>query len=360
MAKDYYKILGVARSASDDDIKKAYRKLAHQFHPDKPGGNEAKFKEINEAYQVLSDKGKRAQYDRFGSAEGFGGHAGHGAPQGFDFNGFEGFNAQYGDMGDLGDIFEMFFEGMGVRPKRRTYNRGADLEMIEEITLEQAFAGLKREVNFKTHISCETCKGQGGDPEAGQKTCATCNGQGEIREQRRSFFGEFSQVKVCATCHGTGQVPEKICAACKGSGRNAGQRKLTVEILPGVANDQIIQIAGAGEAGERGASAGDLYVRIKVKPHADFMRRGDDLVVKKEVKVVDLLLGHKIEIPTIDGAKKEIELPAGFSLKEEFRVPHEGMPHFGSRNRGDLLVDFIVKVPKKLGGKEREVLEGLR
>ena len=362
MPKDYYKILGISKDATEEEVKKAYRKLAHQHHPDKPSGNEGKFKEINEAYQVLSDKAKRAAYDRFGTAEPFGSGAGAGAPgTGFndwDFSGgFPGGGGFYGEVGDLGDIFDTFFEGMGFKQRRKTYQRGSDMEVAVEITLEEAFTGATREFSVKTRLSCAACDGRGADKKATMKTCTVCAGAGEIREARKTFFGQFSQVKACETCSGTGQVPEKACAVCRGAGRVSGERRVVVKILPGIQNGQIIKLSAVGEAGEKGAASGDLYAHIQIKQHAVFLRNGDDLIVKKELKVVDLLLGRAIEIPTIVGAKKHIEIPAGFNLKEPYRISGEGMPHFDRHGRGDLLVDFIVKAPKKVSGKAKEILE---
>lgn len=361
MTKDYYKILGVSRDASEEEIKKAYRKLAHQYHPDKSGGDEAKFKEINEAYQVLSNREKRAHYDRFGTAEPFGGFSAGGGPvPGWDFSGFPGAGYSWEfshDIGDLEDIFETFFEGLGVRSRRPTYHRGSDLEVVQEITLEEAFHGTVKDLRIKTAITCEACKGQGGDIAAGFRVCPVCKGQGEIREEKRTFFGSFSKIKTCNQCRGTGQVPNKICSVCEGKGSVPGERKVRVEILPGVENNQIIKIKGAGEAGERGSAAGDLYVRIRVKPHPSFQREGDDIIVRKEINVLDLLLGKKIEIPTISGGKIWVEIPPGFNLKENLRIPGEGMPRFGSFGRGDLLVNFVIKAPKKPSAKLKKLLE---
>lgn len=360
MSKDYYKILGVSRDASEEDIKKAFRKLAHQHHPDKSGGDEAKFKEVNEAYQVLSDKEKRARYDQFGTADfGAGGFPGGAQWGGFDPSQFPGgFPGGFGDIGDLGDIFETFFEGMGV-PKRRTYQHGSDLELNQEITLEEAFRGTSKQINIRTAIQCPVCKGAGGNPEAGTETCTVCNGRGQIREDRKTFFGSFSQVKTCENCHGTGKVPKEICKECKGKGRVAGERTTMVEILPGIQDGQLIQIKGFGEAGEHGAAAGDLYVRIKIKPHPVFTRHGDDLIVRPELKLKDLFLGRKISAPLLDGGNAEFEVPAHFDLKQPYRIPGKGMPRLGSFGRGDLLVDFVIKAPKKLSSKERKAFEDL-
>jgi molecular chaperone DnaJ len=360
MAKDYYKVLGVTKSASGEEIKKAYRKLAHEHHPDKKGGTEAKFKEINEAYQVLGDQKKRETYDRVGTAEpggfnggpggGFGGFQwGQGGP-----GGFEGV-----DMGDLGDIFETFFGGMGGQQRRRTVTHGSDLETAQEITLEEAYHGVRKDIAIRTFVACTTCKGQGGDPAAGTDTCSACDGKGEVREEKRTFFGSFSQVKACERCHGAGKVSKKTCATCKGAGRVSGERKAELDINPGIADGQIIQIKGFGEAGERGAAAGDLYVRVRVKTHPVFERRGDDLVVRQELNVFDLLLGRKLTVKTLDGKSVEAEVPAHFNLKDDLRIPGKGMPRFRSFGSGDLLVEFILKAPKKLGAKEKKILEEL-
>jgi molecular chaperone DnaJ len=371
MAKDYYNILGVQKGASEEEIKKAYRKLAHQYHPDKAGGNEAKFKEINEAYQVLSDKSKRAQYDRFGSADAMGGFGaqGGGFPGGMPPNWESGFGFGFdpqnmGDVGDFGDIFETIFEGMGGRPRRKTYEKGSDLEIREEVSLEEAFRGVAKSLRINTLVQCEKCKGKGAEAGSGFEKCSTCDGQGEIREQRRTFFGTFSQVKTCAKCHGSGEIPKKACSVCKGSGRISSEREIKVEILPGIEDGQLIKINGMGEAGEHGTAAGDLYVRVRVKQHHLFARNGADLVVMQELKLTDVLLGKKIDVPTISGGKIAIEIPSGFNLKDNLRIPGQGMPHFGASsifasNRGDLLVNFIVKAPKKPTSKAKKLLEDL-
>jgi molecular chaperone DnaJ len=364
--KDYYTILGVQKTASEDEIKKAYRKLAHQYHPDKAGGDEKKFKEINEAYQVLSDKNKRAQYDRFGTADpmgGFGGGANAGGPAGAQWGGFGGAGfdpSQFGgDMGDFGDIFESFFEGMGVRPRRKTYEKGSDLEIQEVVTLEEAFRGIVKTVRLKTFVHCTKCGGKGAEPGSGFEKCSTCDGQGEIREQRRTFFGSFSQVKTCTKCHGSGEVPKKPCTVCKGAGRIQSDREIKIEIVAGIDDNQLIKVSGMGEAGERGTATGDLYVRVRVKPSAVFERHGADLVVAQELKLIDVLMGKTIEVPVISGGKTTVEIPAGFNLKEFLRISGQGMPHIGSRARGDLLVNFVIKAPKKPGAKAKELLEKL-
>ncbi|HUC31731.1 MAG TPA: molecular chaperone DnaJ [Candidatus Paceibacterota bacterium] len=365
MKKDYYTILGITKSASEEEVKKAYRKLAHQYHPDKAGGDETKFKEINEAYQILSDKNKRAQYDRFGSAEPMGGFGGSNAGAGFGGGGQPnwsgmGFDpSQFGDMGDFGDIFESFFEGMGVQPRRKTYERGSDLEIQEQVTLEEAFSGTIKTVRLKTFVHCAKCGGKGAEPGSSFEKCATCDGQGQIREQRRTFFGSFSQVKTCTKCHGSGEVPKKPCSTCKGAGRVESNREIKIDIVAGIDDNQLIKVKGMGEAGERSTATGDLYVRVRVRPHAVFARYGADLIVAKELKLVDLLLSKAIAVPVISGGTTTVEIPAGFNLKENLRISGQGMPHIGSRARGDLLVNFVIKAPKKPGSKAKELLEKL-
>lgn len=364
--KDYYHILGVARGASEEEIKKAYRRLAHEHHPDKPGGSEAKFKELNEAYQVLSNKEKRSQYDRFGRVSEGAGPApgwqdfGFGGP-GFDWNVNMG-----GDLGGLGDLFETIFEHFGGAPgwhRRQTYRRGSDVEFAMELTLEEAFRGVARRVRFATHLSCGECKGVGYDAAKGEKECNVCQGSGEIREQRQTFFGNFSQVRACPECDGRGKVPNKRCAACKGKGRVSGTKEILVEVAPGVEDGQVIKMQGGGEAGEHGSGTGDLYLRVGVKPHAVFTRRKNDLFMKKEIRLSDALLGRPLAVEDVSGERFTVEIPPAFNLSEELRVPHRGMPAFGKApspsSRGDLYLTLVVKTPKKLSARARKLLEEL-
>jgi len=366
MAKDYYKILGVTKMATEDEIKKAYRKLAHQHHPDKSHGNEAKFKEVNEAYQILSNKEKRAQYDRFGQVfEGApAGGAGNWGDFGFGGFGGEGFNWQgFGaDNMDFGDIFETIFEQFGGR-KRQTYTQGSDIEMTQELTLEEAFSGLKRHISYQTYDVCGHCEGLGYEKSHGLKTCMVCQGRGEVRIERKTFFGNISQVKACTVCNGRGQIPNKTCSVCAGKGRVLKEKIVNIEIAPGVEDGQIIKIRGAGEVGERGGGPGDLYVIIKVKPHGIFERRKTDLYTTKEVKLLDALLGKKINCEDVSGEKFQIVIPAGFNFQEKMKVAGRGMPRFGSFSsalgRGDLYVTFNVKLPKHLSVKAKKLLEDL-
>lgn len=355
---DYYKILGISRDASTDEIKRAYRRLAHQHHPDRPGGNEEKFKEINEAYQILSNQEKRRQYDQFGRTFSAGGGPAHGWENG-PFGGFGwefGFDGMpFDDLNNISDIFDTVFEGLGIK-RRKTYQRGADLELELAVSLEEAFNGASREISFAGLIQCLHCGGLGHYPEEGFNKCAVCDGRGEIREDRSTFFGNFSQVCRCAKCFGSGQIPVKTCAKCQNSGRIKKQKTISVAIAPGVRDGQIIKIAAAGEAGERGAAAGDLYIRIKVKPHPTMAVRGDDLLMEKELNLIDALLGRKVKIKTLGGKELELEIPAGVSLNKEFRIAGEGMPRLGQAVRGDLYIVFNIKMPGKLSAKVRKIL----
>ncbi len=359
--KDYYKILGIEKSASEDEIKKAYRKLAHQYHPDKASGNAEKFKEINEAYQILSNQDKRGQYDRFGRV--FDGTSGGASPFG---NGSGGFDFSFGfdpssmeDLGNMSDIFEAFFEGMGVK-KRNNYHRGSDLQIVQEITLEEAFRGAEKSLKTKLYTKCSACDGVGYDKKSGTTECATCSGKGEVKESRNTFFGSFSQVKSCPKCSGSGQIPNKPCGDCKKSGRVMNTKEIIVEIAPGVQDDQLIKISGAGEAGERGAEHGDLYVRVKILPHNFFTRHGDDLLARVGADLVRVLLGERIEIPTIGGNKLHLEIPRDFNLKDRLRVPGEGMARFGGYGRGDLYVEWDVRTPKRMSAQAKKLLEDLK
>ena len=357
MSKDYYKILGVDKNATEEDVKKAYRRLAHQHHPDKAGGNEAKFKEINEAYQILSNKEKRQQYDQFGQVFGEGG--GQGGPWGFGF-GFDPSNINMEDLGGVGDIFDMFFEGMGVKKKRRTYRRGADLEMALEISLEESFHGTDKKIKIKTFDSCAKCGGLGHFSKEGFTQCSACGGRGEIKESRSTFFGSFSQVKTCSKCFGSGQIPNKICKDCGATGRLPTEKEMVVNIMSGVNNGQIIKMAKMGEAGEQGAEKGDLYVHIKIKPHAEFKREENDLFIRKELNLLDVLLGTKAKVKTISGEILEIDIPENYNLSEKFKIRGEGMPRLGGYGRGDLYIQFEVKTPKRMTTRAKKALEDFK
>lgn len=362
MGKDYYKVLGISKTASDEDVKKAYRKLAHQHHPDKKGGNEAKFKEINEAYQVLSNKEKRAQYDRFGRVfdGGPGGQPGGDPFGGMGTNGFR-WNVSPDDMGDFGDIFETIFSQFGGK-RRQTYAHGSDVEFVVELSLEEAFTGISRVISFRVNQTCSACTGVGHDVSKGVKQCGMCSGRGEVRVERKTFFGNFAQVQSCTQCRGKGTIPEKVCSKCNGDGRIMEKKEVTVQIPRGIEDGQVIKVAGAGEAGEQGSKSGDLYLVVRVAQHKVINRRKDDLFMNYDARLSDLLLNKKMKMKGINGEEVEFSVPAGFGLTEKFKVPHHGMPRFGSRGeesaRGDLYITLRVKIPK-LSTHAKKLLEDI-
>lgn len=348
--KNYYEVLGITKEASKEEIKKAYRKLAHEYHPDKNNGDDSKFKEINEAYQVLGDENKRKQYDTFGSAgpQGFGGQ--NGGQYAWDFD-----LGDLGDMGDIEDIFSAFFEGLGVRQKRRTYEHGADVEVSIAITLEEAQSGKVVELDYSAYVECKTCEGIGHDKDTELKTCEHCGGRGEVQEARHTFFGNFGRVATCSVCHGSGKIPEKHCKDCKGSGRKSGKRSVKVEVRKGILDGQIIKVNGLGEAGEHKAGSGDLYVRVKVIPHKVFERHGGELHKTIQVNIIDILLGKKIKTETLDGGEVELEIPKGANIAENIIVGGAGMTE-----NDNMIVHLDVQNPKKLSRKAQKLLEDLR
>lgn len=351
MNKDYYKILGVERNASQDDIKKAYYKLAHEFHPDKKGGDEAKFKEVNEAYQTLSDKDKRSQYDRFGTT--FNGAQG----------GYQNINWEdvMGNMGGFEDIFDMFGGGFGMgRKKPKDIRKGKNLEVILEVDLESILKTEEKEISVTKNSVCERCKGTGAEPGTGVKECFTCRGTGMVQQIRKTIFGTISQQSICPECHGEGTKPEKPCNVCHGEGRLKKQEKIRINIPAGVDNNQIIKVKGKGEAGKRGGEAGDLYVRIMVRPHPIFEREGDDVYLRKSITFSQAALGDKVKIPTLEGENIVVKVPNGIESGKLLKVSKRGVPHFSGGGRGNLYIEFDVKTPDKLTRKQKELLEELK
>ncbi|MCK9578157.1 molecular chaperone DnaJ [bacterium] len=363
MQKDYYQILGVSKTSSPDEIKKAYYKLAHQYHPDKKGGNEEKFKEVNEAYQILSDKDKRAQYDRFGTVFGNGGQPGGGAE---GFGGFNG-NVNWEDVmggfgaGGIEDIFEMFGGGFGANSRNpQDVKRGHDLELELEITLESVLSEQEREIPITKFIKCERCDGKGAEPGTNVKECFSCRGTGHVQQFRKTIFGTFTQTSICPECNGEGTKPEIPCNVCHGEGRIKREEKIKIKIPEGVDNNQIIKVKGKGDAGKRGGAYGDLYIRIFVKPHNEFQRKGDNLYLKKVITFSQAVLGDKIDIRTIDGKEVSMKIPSGVESGKVLKISGKGIPHFNGFGRGDLFVQLIVDVPQKLSKKQKEILEQLR
>jgi len=345
MNKDYYKVLGVDKKASQDDVKKAFRKLAHKYHPDKKGGNEQKFKEVNEAYQVLSNNKKRAEYDTYGQSFS-GGSAGA--------QGFSGFNAQGFEGVDFGDIFGDFFAGAQNNKRKR---RGNDISVDIEISFENAVFGVDRTlVITKTH-SCKECKGSGAKNGTEMKMCSTCNGKGKLHEERRSIFGTFATMRDCDSCLGVGSIPKEKCKECRGVGIKNGQQEIKIRIPAGIRDGEIIRLSGKGEAVPHGLT-GDLYIRIHVSKHSTFTREGNNIVMDLNIKLSDAILGEEYSIKTLDGSIK-LKIPGGVSIGEILRVKGKGVP-FSDGKRGDLLVKLNIQIPKKLSRKAKEAIEALK
>jgi molecular chaperone DnaJ len=338
--RDYYEVLGVARDASEEDVRRAFRRLARQYHPDvnREDGADARFKEINEAYEVLSDREKRQIYDRFG----------HAGPQGFGAGGV-GFGIE--------DIFETFF-GASVRGAGRRPARGADLRYDLEIAFEEAIFGATREIEVPRTVVCSRCNGSRAEPGSQPERCPQCNGSGELRRVQQSIFGQFVNVMVCDRCRGTGQVIAKPCTECRGRGEVQSSRRLQLTIPPGVDDGAQIQLRGEGEAGARGGPPGDLYVVLAVGAHEVFKRQGDDILFDLSINIAQAALGDEVEVPTVDGTAK-VKVPAGTQSGRVIRLKERGVPHLRGHGRGDQQVRLRVAVPQQLTDEQRELFERL-
>lgn len=353
MSKNYYTILGVDKKATKDDIKKAFRKLAHKYHPDKKGGDEVKFKEASEAYAVLSDEKKRAEYDAYGRVfSGAGGQGGAGF-DGFDFSQFSGAGGFEGFDINVEDIFGGFSDIFGGRRQ----NRGRDISIDIELTFKEAVFGTTRKVLVTKNSTCSRCDGSGAEPNTATKTCPTCNGKGQVVEQKRSPFGVFQSVSTCDTCYGRRVVPEKPCTTCKGHGIENRQEELSVSIPAGIENGQMIRMSGAGEA-TQGGSKGDLYIKVHVESHPRFRKEGYNLVTELPIKITDALLGVEYKLETLDGTVK-VKVPPLRSTDEILRIKEKGVP-LGSGKRGDLLIKVKVEFPQKLSRDAKKILENLK
>lgn len=343
--RDYYEVLGVSRGASQDEIKKAFRRLARQYHPDinKEEDAEARFKEINEAYEVLSDDQKRAMYDRFGhSAPGMGGAGGY---------------DPFGGADPFSTIFETFFGGQaGAGPRQRGPQRGADLRYNLRLTFEEAVFGTEKEIEYRRLETCGSCKGSGAEPGTDPMRCHKCGGSGEVR-QRAPLFNMVT-VTTCDTCGGTGYVIPIPCRECRGDGRVRQARKITVKVPAGVDGNQQIRISGEGEAGPRGGPFGNLYVALDVQPHPLFLREGNDLIFELKLNVAQAALGEEIEVPTIDGTEK-VRIPPGTQTGQTFRLRNRGVPFLRQQGRGDQIVISRVVVPNKLSEHQRKLFQEL-
>lgn len=348
--KDYYTSLGLQKGASDEEIKKAFRKLAIKYHPDKNQGNkeaEDKFKEINEAYQVLSDPEKKARYDQFGTADFDGSGFGSGGFGGFDFS----------DMGGFGDIFDSFFGGGGGSSRRRNGpQRGADLEYTVNLTFEEAIFGVEKEISINRSETCDSCKGSGAKTGTSAKTCPTCNGQGQVRVQRQTPLGSFVSTSTCSTCGGSGKVIDDPCTTCHGKGNVRKNRKITVNIPAGVDTGNVMPLRGQGDHGTNDGPPGDLYVRINVASSKKFTRKGNDIYIDTHISMGKAALGTEITVATVDGDVK-YTIPAGTQSGTLFRLKGKGVPRVNSSGRGDQYVKVIVDIPKNLNDKQKDALK---
>jgi len=353
MAKrDYYEVLGVPKSASSEEIKKAYRKLALKYHPDRNKGDKAsetKFKEASEAYHVLSDKERRSNYDQFGHAA-FEGTGGRGGFSNFDFS--SAFSDIFGS-----DIFEDFFEGFGGtgrgRRRRSSDFRGADLRYDLSISLEESYQGKKQEINFSSSEKCERCDSYGAEPGSKPVSCNTCGGVGQVRSSQ----GFFTIQQTCPDCTGSGEKISAPCKECKGLGKKQSRKKITTNIPKGVDDGTRIRLSGKGEAGIKGGSSGDLYIFVSIEPHSIFKRSGENLFFEFPISLSDAALGTTVEVPTIDGGKAKVKIPAGTQNGKQFRLKEKGMPMMRNKNYGDLYIRAVTEVPVSLSKEQKNLLE---
>ena len=345
--QDYYTLLGVSRNASEEEIRRAFRRKAMEYHPDRNKNPDAeeKFKEINEAYQVLSDSRKRGQYDRFGKAGVSGGSQGSGSP----FDGFEGF-------GGFGDIFDSFFGGASTRSARQP-RRGGDLQQQVLLSFEESVFGASREIEINRLEMCHHCSGAGNEPGTSVVACNDCRGSGQVHRSQRSVFGQFTQVAPCHTCRGRGSIISSPCTVCRGAGRERRKRKIEVKIPGGIDHGMQVRINGEGDVGSDGGGSGNLYVGVNVQEHSLFQRDGTDIVFTLPLNVAEAALGVDKLIPTVDGFDEELKLPQGTQPGTEFRIRNRGVPHLHSNRRGDMRVYADVRIPTSLSTHQKELME---
>jgi len=342
--RDYYEVLGVDKDATEEEIKKAFRKLAFQYHPDhnKNDGAEDKFKEVNEAYQMLSDAEKRAAYDRYG----------HSATESIYSRGFEGF-----DFGGFGDIFDAFFGG-ATSNARQSSRTGADLRFEMSISFEEAAFGCERKINIPRVENCPLCHGLRAKPGTKPGKCPNCNGTGQVRRVQQSLFGQFTNISTCGHCHGEGSIITEVCPQCRGAGREKRDVDVMVKIPAGVDTGTQVRLGGEGEAGIKGGSRGDLYITLSVKEHEFFFRDGDNIIYELPVNIAQASLGAEVEVPTLDGTHR-LKIPAGSQTGHVFRLKNKGFPDVRSRGRGDELVMLVVVTPESLTEKQKKLLQEL-
>ena len=353
MAKDFYEVLGVERSATQDEIKRKYRKLSKELHPDKHKGDkeiEQRYKEINEAYETLNDTKKRQAYDQFGST----GQSGNG------FGGFGGFNnANQGDFSGFSDIFESFFGGRGGGRGNPRDQRGNDIEVELTIEFKDVVHGAKHTISIRKNHKCSECEGSGAKKGEKLITCSTCNGTGQVTHSAQSFFGTIQQNVICSACNGGGKVPETPCHACSGEGRKEGKVQVTIDVPAGIHDGQTLRVQGEGEAGRQGASAGNLFAHIRVKPDSNFMRDEDDIRSSTTISVIDAILGTEVPVETVHG-KVTLKIPEGTQPGQIFRLRGKGLPVLSSSRHGEHYVVVDIEIPKKLSRKEQKLMEEWR
>ena len=363
--RDYYEVLGVEKTATDEELKKAYRRLAKKYHPDANPDNkkeaEIKFKEVNEAYENLSDPQKRKMYDQFGfdGPQGFGGGQGPFGQGGYYSysGGFDGFS----DFGDLGDIFSSFFGG-GTRTSSRRNNgprKGADLNLNMEITFEEAYLGVEKEVVITRNETCNTCNGSGAKPGTSVTKCSVCNGTGQVRQVQNTILGQMQTTRTCSNCHGTGEVIKEPCDTCRGKGTVRKQPKIKIKIPAGIDDNQTVVLRGEGEPGEKGGPKGDLYITVRIKKHNIYTRKGINIFCEVPITITQATLGAELEIPMVDGTKETYKIPDATQTGTKFTIKNKGFKSLNSSVIGDFIFTVIVQTPKKLTSEHRELLEKL-
>ncbi len=361
--RDYYEVLGVNKNATDDELKKAYRKLAKKYHPDANLDNkaeaEAKFKEVNEAYENLSDPQKRRMYDQFGTTDpqGFGGAGGPFGGQG----GYYSYSSSdFGDFGDLGDIFSSFFGGgFGGRTSSRRQSgprKGNDLNLSMDITFEQAFSGVEKEVIITRDDTCETCNGSGAKPGTSKMKCPQCNGTGQVTQVQNTILGQMQTRRTCNSCHGTGEIIKEPCETCHGKGTVRKQPKIKVRIPSGIDDNQTVVLRGEGEPGEKGGPKGDLYITVRIKRHSIFTRKGNNVLCEIPITITQATLGAELEIPMVDGSKEKYKIPDGTQTGSKFTIKNKGFKSINSSSVGDFVFTVTIQTPKKLTKEQRDLL----
>lgn len=361
--RDYYEVLGVNKNATDEELKKAYRRLAKKYHPDANPNNkeeaEKKFKEVNEAYENLSDPQKRKMYDQFGfnGPQGFGGAGQGGGYYSYTGSGFDGF-----DMGDLGDIFSSFFGGgFGGRSSRPNNGprKGNDIRHDIEITFEDAFLGVKKEIVITRSEECDTCHGSGARPGTSAETCSVCHGSGQVRQVQNTILGQMQTTRTCTNCHGTGKVIKEPCTNCRGKGKVRKQARVSINIPAGINDNQTVVLRGEGDVGEKGGPKGDIYITVHLKRHSIYTRKGDNVLCDIPITITQATLGAELQIPMVNGEKVSYKIPDGTQTGTKFTIKNKGFKSINSNWQGDFVFTVVVQTPKKLTSEQRELLTKL-